>query len=162
MWSVSSLPLLAGAVRALAPIWLPLTSVQHCSAFEEQFCTMSVTAFRLWKLHCSTVLSKQPRLLSVQRLNSSRLIFSRVVCPTSQLTTSRNLCDERDATKKNANDREQGNETKITQRQRLRKVFAEYGSIGVVFHISMSLTSLGIVYTAVKRSVLDAFTFSPQ
>lgn len=42
-------------------------------------------------------------------------------------------------------------EKPLTQGQRLRKVFAEYGSIGVAFHISISLTSLGICYCAVKR-----------
>ena len=42
-------------------------------------------------------------------------------------------------------------EVNLTQVQRLRKVFAEYGSTAVVFHVCISLTSLGICYMAVKR-----------
>ena len=39
----------------------------------------------------------------------------------------------------------------LTQRQKLKKIFAEYGTTAIVFHISISLTSLGICYAAVKR-----------
>jgi len=42
-------------------------------------------------------------------------------------------------------------EKQLTQGQRLRKIFAEYGSIAVSFHVCISLTSLGICYCAVKR-----------
>ena len=41
--------------------------------------------------------------------------------------------------------------TKTGQAGQLAKVFAEYGSIGVVFHTCISLTSLGICYVAVSR-----------
>ena len=41
--------------------------------------------------------------------------------------------------------------TKTGQAAQLAKVFAEYGSIGVVFHTCISLTSLGICYVAVSR-----------
>ena len=36
----------------------------------------------------------------------------------------------------------------------LAKVFAEYGTTAVVFHTTISLTSLGICYTAVSRYLL--------
>ena len=39
----------------------------------------------------------------------------------------------------------------LTQRQRLAKVFAEYGTTAVVFHTTISLTSLGLCYLAVSR-----------
>ena len=46
---------------------------------------------------------------------------------------------------------ESKSEQKLTQAQKLRKVFAEYGATGVVFHTCISLTSLGICYAAVSR-----------
>jgi len=35
----------------------------------------------------------------------------------------------------------------------LKLVVAEYGTTAIVFHVTISLTSLGICYAAVKRSV---------
>lgn len=51
---------------------------------------------------------------------------------------------------------------KLSQTQRLRKVFAEYGTTAVVFHTCISLTSLGICYAAVSRSVLHYLQFFSQ
>lgn len=45
------------------------------------------------------------------------------------------------------------NEKKLALKDRLKFVVAEYGTTAIVFHISISLTSLGICYTAVKRLV---------
>lgn len=64
----------------------------------------------------------------------------------SQIPTSEDL-----GTKKQEQEGEKKEETNLTQVQRLKKVFAEYGSTAVVFHVCISLTSLGICYTAVKR-----------
>lgn len=40
---------------------------------------------------------------------------------------------------------------KMSSRQRLSLVFAEYGVIAVVFHTGISLASLGLCYVAVSR-----------
>ena len=40
---------------------------------------------------------------------------------------------------------------KLKQTGKLAKVFAEYGTTAVVFHTTISLTSLGISYMAVSR-----------
>jgi len=42
---------------------------------------------------------------------------------------------------------------KLGQTAQLAKVFAEYGTIGIVFHTTLSLTSLGISYTIVSSGV---------
>lgn len=42
----------------------------------------------------------------------------------------------------------------LALRDRLKSVVAEYGSTAIVFHVTISLTSLGLCYTAVKRSVI--------
>ena len=39
----------------------------------------------------------------------------------------------------------------LTQRQKLARIFAAYGTTAVVFHTSISLTSLGICYMIVSR-----------
>ena len=44
-------------------------------------------------------------------------------------------------------------EKKLALRDRLKLVVAEYGTTAIVFHVTISLTSLGICYAAVKRSV---------
>ena len=44
-------------------------------------------------------------------------------------------------------------EKKLALRDRLKSVVAEYGTTAIVFHVTISLTSLGICYAAVKRSV---------
>ena len=48
----------------------------------------------------------------------------------------------------------QGNdETKLALKERLKIVVQEYGSTAIVFHVCISLTSLGLCYAAVKRLV---------
>lgn len=44
-------------------------------------------------------------------------------------------------------------EKKLALKDKLKLVVAEYGTTAIVFHTSISLTSLGICYTAVKRFV---------
>lgn len=42
-------------------------------------------------------------------------------------------------------------EKKLSKSQQLKKVFQEYGAVGVSLHIGISLVSLGIFYTVVSR-----------
>ena len=51
------------------------------------------------------------------------------------------------------------NEKKLALKDRLKLVVAEYGTTAIVFHVTISLTSLGICYAAVKRSV-DVLCFN--
>lgn len=44
-------------------------------------------------------------------------------------------------------------ENKLTLKERLKIVVQEYGSTAIVFHVGISLTSLGLCYAAVKRLV---------
>ncbi|XP_078275106.1 protein FAM210B, mitochondrial isoform X2 [Rhinoraja longicauda] len=48
---------------------------------------------------------------------------------------------------------EDGADKKLNKSQQLKQVFKEYGAVGVVFHIGISLTSLGIFYLAVSSGV---------
>ena len=41
--------------------------------------------------------------------------------------------------------------TKPTKAQQLKKVFKEYGAVGVSFHICISLVSLGMFYLFISR-----------
>ncbi|XP_048054619.1 protein FAM210B, mitochondrial isoform X5 [Megalobrama amblycephala] len=47
----------------------------------------------------------------------------------------------------------QGSDGKPSKTQQLRKVFKEYGAVGVSFHIGISLISLGIFYLAVSSGL---------
>uniref|UniRef100_A0A8B9VES7 DUF1279 domain-containing protein n=1 Tax=Anas zonorhyncha TaxID=75864 RepID=A0A8B9VES7_9AVES len=42
---------------------------------------------------------------------------------------------------------------KLNKSQQLKKVFKEYGTVGVSFHVGISLVSLGIFYLAVSSGV---------
>ena len=42
---------------------------------------------------------------------------------------------------------------KLSQKDKLAKVFAQYGTTALVFHVSISLVSLGTSYLAVSRYV---------
>jgi len=44
-------------------------------------------------------------------------------------------------------------EKKLALRDRLKLVVAEYGTTAIVFHVTISLTSLGICYAAVKSGI---------
>ncbi|KAI7808185.1 protein FAM210B, mitochondrial [Triplophysa rosa] len=46
-----------------------------------------------------------------------------------------------------------GSDEKPSKAQQLRKVFKEYGAVGVSFHIGISLMSLGIFYSAVSSGI---------
>ena len=52
-------------------------------------------------------------------------------------------------------------EKKLALKDRLKLVVAEYGTTAIVFHVTISLTSLGICYAAVKRSV-DVHCFNKK
>ncbi|CAM4629609.1 unnamed protein product [Leuciscus chuanchicus] len=47
----------------------------------------------------------------------------------------------------------QGSDGKLSRTQQLRKVFKEYGAVGVSFHIGISLMSLGIFYLCVSSGL---------
>ncbi|KAG1930176.1 protein FAM210A [Pimephales promelas] len=47
----------------------------------------------------------------------------------------------------------QGSDGKLSRAQQLRKVFKEYGAVGVSFHIGISLMSLGIFYLSVSSGL---------
>ena len=51
---------------------------------------------------------------------------------------------------------EKAPEKPLTQRQKLARTFAAYGSTAVVFHTAISLTSLGTCYLVVSRYVSTA------
>ena len=74
--------------------------------------------------------------------------FSKVPSAARNFQTSVNVLKE-SATESD------GKETEKTPPKKkagqLAKVFAEYGTTAVVFHTTISLTSLGICYTAVSR-----------
>lgn len=46
---------------------------------------------------------------------------------------------------------EEPEEAKLSKTQQLKKVFKEYGAVGVSFHICISLVSLGMFYLLVSR-----------
>ncbi|XP_073726671.1 protein FAM210B, mitochondrial isoform X2 [Misgurnus anguillicaudatus] len=46
-----------------------------------------------------------------------------------------------------------GSDEKPSKAQQLKKVFKEYGAVGVSFHIGISLMSLGIFYLAVSSGL---------
>ncbi|XP_062976636.1 protein FAM210B, mitochondrial [Elgaria multicarinata webbii] len=50
-------------------------------------------------------------------------------------------------------DPSQENGNKLNKSQQLKKVFKEYGAVGVVFHVGISLMSLGMFYLAVSSGL---------
>ena len=58
-----------------------------------------------------------------------------------------------DSGQENTTKSHEENGKKLALKDRLKFVVAEYGTTAIVFHVSISLTSLGLCYTAVKRSV---------
>ncbi|XP_076786434.1 protein FAM210B, mitochondrial isoform X2 [Arvicanthis niloticus] len=46
-----------------------------------------------------------------------------------------------------------GTEKKLSKSQQLKKVFQEYGAVGVSVHVGISLVSLGIFYTVVSSGI---------
>lgn len=51
-------------------------------------------------------------------------------------------------------------ESGLTRRQRLKKAVTEYGSTVIVFHVGISLISLGTCYLLMSRYVSSRFSFS--
>ncbi|XP_006839226.1 PREDICTED: protein FAM210B [Chrysochloris asiatica] len=61
--------------------------------------------------------------------------------------------DPSKATERSGDDVCSTQEAKPSKTQQLRKVFKEYGAVGVSLHIGVSLVSLGIFYTVVSSGV---------
>lgn len=160
---------------------LPLPNQNRTNSFHlhnrgwlAQCWAMLSSGFRRCRLFSTGSFGKPTQLSSVRCLKTFRLLFPHSSCSTVQICShSRKLHDKKvethqeqhhteEDTKTGSNEgTDQGKEIKLSQRQRLKKVFAEYGATAVVFHISMSLTSLGICYTALKRwveCIYGAFT----
>ncbi|XP_065675228.1 protein FAM210B, mitochondrial isoform X2 [Hydra vulgaris] len=53
----------------------------------------------------------------------------------------------------NINIKDENKPSKLKQTGKLAKIFAEYGTTAVVFHTAISLTSLGLSYTAVSSGI---------
>lgn len=51
----------------------------------------------------------------------------------------------------------EGGEVKVSQRERLKKAVKEYGATVIIFHVSISLVSLGSFYLAVSRFVYNTY-----
>lgn len=54
-------------------------------------------------------------------------------------------------TEKSVEDKPEPEEGKLNKTQQLKKVFKEYGAVGVSFHIGISLMSLGMFYLLISR-----------
>ncbi|XP_058143236.1 protein FAM210B, mitochondrial [Dasypus novemcinctus] len=73
------------------------------------------------------------------------------------LRTARGTCcgrqDASRVTETTGQDPRSAEEQKPSKAQQLRKIFKEYGAVGVSLHIGISLISLGIFYTVVSSGV---------
>ncbi|KAJ7374777.1 hypothetical protein OS493_005127 [Desmophyllum pertusum] len=58
-----------------------------------------------------------------------------------------------DSGQENTTKSHEENGKKLALKDRLKFVVAEYGTTAIVFHVSISLTSLGLCYTAVKSGI---------
>lgn len=73
----------------------------------------------------------------------------------SKNSSNETLTDEHDSAANESKKMEAANDSskKMTARQKLSLVFAEYGVTAVVFHTAISLTSLGLCYLAVSSGL---------
>ena len=97
------------------------------------------------------LLTKKPAALN-SRLGNL-VPKTRINIMSSQLLLSRHLSTKStDDNIKTDNSETSGQDQKNTSAmQRLRVVFRDYGTIGITFHIAISLISVGCWYMAVKR-----------
>lgn len=51
-------------------------------------------------------------------------------------------------------DKEEEPKKEMTKKEQLKRAFKDYGSTVIVFHVGMSLVSLGMFYTLVSRYVV--------
>lgn len=73
-----------------------------------------------------------------------------LILPKSVAT--RSASTDQDKTKVNTD------EVKLTTRQKLQKAVTEYGSTVIIFHVGISLISLGTCYLLVSRYLLTILT----
>lgn len=112
---------------------------------------LAVEALRFTKIvrHNSAIscFTRQSRCLTV--LKSQR--FNRYLHDDKAKVDSQGSKEKLHVSKEEEKDDKIQGEKQLTQIQKLRKIFAEYGSTAIAFHVTISLTSLGICYTAVQR-----------
>jgi len=108
-------------------------------AHANKLCRISCCVFQVSRV------VQTPRLhLHVQNVNkhiSSKTFHKRAIFYGPSLLSEDKTDKERHASKK------------LKQSGKLAKVFAEYGTTAVIFHTSISLTSLGICYMAVSSGI---------
>ncbi|XP_066932220.1 protein FAM210B, mitochondrial-like [Clytia hemisphaerica] len=90
--------------------------------------------------------------MSMSKLSTTRAAFPNLPASSTirHFQTSSNTLKE-STSENDANETEQAPPKK--KAGQLAKVFAEYGTTAVVFHTTISLTSLGICYTAVSSGI---------
>ncbi|XP_028625451.1 protein FAM210B, mitochondrial [Grammomys surdaster] len=84
------------------------------------------------------------------------LALSRPGPDTRLLRTARGDCLSRQEPNRTTEPRSSGDtgtEKKLSKSQQLKKVFQEYGAVGVSVHVGISLVSLGIFYTVVSSGI---------
>ena len=120
---------------------------------------ISSSSLRLVMANCRGISKRQVALVSFMRNvvitgvpSSARSDHSLLLRFGRPLHTSTFRVADKPAAGNTAKTEEGGKN--LALRDRLKSVVAEYGSTAIVFHVTISLTSLGLCYTAVKRSVI--------
>lgn len=117
---------------------------------------MPSSSFRLAMVNCRCI-SKQPRALASLMRNFSPVGFQ---TPSNSGIMLRYVRPVHTSIARNTDKDTAGNAAKTDEngknlalKDKLKSVVAEYGTTAVVFHVTISLTSLGICYTAVKSGI---------
>ncbi|RXM94241.1 Protein FAM210B [Acipenser ruthenus] len=80
------------------------------------------------------------------------LCLGKKVCPQRGCRAASSTAESSDS-RVGAAEQEREENRKPSKSQQLKKVFKEYGAVGVSFHIGISLMSLGIVYLAISSGI---------
>ena len=110
-------------------------------------CTSILSYRSLWSVSCAYSKSKQDNYY----LSTRSQKISTSVQLHGEIKDSEKLLNKSTINANSKTIEVEDKSSKLKQTSKLAKIFAEYGTTAVIFHTTISLTSLGISYTAVSR-----------
>lgn len=123
------------------------------SSYKSRVLTVKTAHFTQFARHSSAIcnLKTTTNFKSQTSLTAQKWCVYRYVHDDKTKVDPKQLDEKLHGEKEGKEDSTQDGEKQLTQVQRLKKVFAEYGSTAIAFHVCISLTSLSICYCAVQR-----------
>jgi hypothetical protein len=122
--------------------------IENCQRSGHHDCTQRFNSFKTGRKSLAEIFAEQDRVISEAATPAFQKAISQ---QRRKYSTSTRNHETKDGDKPES--AKEAEETPLTQRQKLKRAVKEYGSTVIVFHVAISLASLGFFYLLVSSGI---------